>query len=272
MPRGEGIRVILAHRREGVVDVAVVGLICSDGQPDVPKLCSLRQLPIVHSNRGCGHVGEQGKVALVHLLQETAVSLHSLLLEVPHESVAEPGRDEIREGVHCKEDALSHQYSKAENGAGFLKNESCHEVHTFVLRLLQQCVDPSVVSLHLSEGVQVSYHRPDHAWHSCNGFKEDDAVQPAPLVQLPEFISGQNVKAKAHHSHRRIRKMLCDVLGFVVGDLHLAGRFLIPHRVGECVGSELFVVTFDLPRAHLPRLHKRMHVCSVSFEVGSVCM
>ena len=36
--------------------------------------------------------------------------------------------------------------------------QECHEVHPLVLRLLQQSVDPSVVSLHPAEGVEVADH------------------------------------------------------------------------------------------------------------------
>ena len=67
-------------------------------------------------------------------------------------------------------------------------------MHALVLRLLQQVMNPAVITLESPQTTQVSLHSANHARDTSDTFQEDDSVHPLTLVQLYRVISSDCVK------------------------------------------------------------------------------
>ena len=91
--------------------------------------------------------------------------------------MAETRRDEVAEREAESEDHLAGDDGRPEERARVSQLEERHQVHPLVLSLLDEGVDPAMVSLHPPERVKVADHPCREARHPCHGLQEDTSVE-----------------------------------------------------------------------------------------------
>jgi len=69
--------------------------------------------------------------------------------------------------LHQPTSYLAEKDEASEDGSGLPHLHEGEQVHALILRLLQQSMDPPVVSLHGSERPQMPQHCSAHAWNPC---------------------------------------------------------------------------------------------------------
>mmetsp|Transcript_9913 Transcript_9913/g.11257 ORF Transcript_9913/g.11257 Transcript_9913/m.11257 type:complete len:224 (-) Transcript_9913:491-1162(-) len=134
------------HVGERVVDQAVAGFVGADDAEHVAVRGVGGQAPV--RARNLGHLGalERRQLLLVDQLHDVRVRAHGLLLKVPDEAVHEARVGEVQNEEHGEHHALRHDDRPAEHNAGLADVHERQQVHALVLRLLQQCVNPTVIS------------------------------------------------------------------------------------------------------------------------------
>ena len=110
---------VIAHKRvrilvglevaERVVNATMNGLVGADVEQEVPHgALALGDLPVRDGDVGYLELGIRPprEAAALELVDAPRVRVHRLLLEVPDEAVADPGRDQIADEEGVEEDAL----------------------------------------------------------------------------------------------------------------------------------------------------------------------
>lgn len=127
---------------------------------------------------GCWDVLPFGQPTLLDIFQDAAVRQDGFLFQYSDKSVCDTGREEVEDEEEVVEDALGEQRECSSDGSWLGEVHESQEMHPFVLGILEQSVDPSFVSLHQAERLQVSTGCGYHSWHTSDGFQEDDSVEP----------------------------------------------------------------------------------------------
>lgn len=218
-----------------MVQISVAGLVGTHVRDHVPKGRVRWQLIVLDSLGGCWHVFPVIQFAVVDLLQEDSVGVHCLLLEVANKSMARRWRNHVRQEVPIEKDSLCCGDHESVEDPWVAQSQEKEEVHTFVLRLLQQVVDPAVVALQGSQTAQVALHASNHAWDTSYGLEEDDAVHPATLVQRLWVVARSKVKRGACQLDDRASDPVTDTLRLLVGVLNLFNLLLGVDRVSHAV-------------------------------------
>ena len=103
-------------------------------------------------------------------------------------------------------------------------------------------MDPAVISFECSETSQVPLHRTDHARDACDGLKEDDSVEPSPLIITCLCIKALQydlVKAESTKLYRLLGGVITNALGWLTSDFNFIKSF---HRVdGVCHSVALWI-------------------------------
>jgi len=113
-------------------------------------------------------------------------------------------------------------------------------MHSFVLSFFEQRVDPTIVSLHRSQGPKMSVHGCNKPWHTCNGFQEEHPIQPVFLsdnIFLPReyfFVSTHDIKTKSQGLDKEICELISNISRLQVGDVYFFNFIFIPDRMWHC--------------------------------------
>jgi len=91
------------------------------------------------------------QVALVDRLDQSSVRVDCLFLKVAYKSVAERWKQHVSERVRVEENTLCRDDRESLQNARLSQVKEEEQVHTLVLRLLQQVIYPSVVPLKFSQ-------------------------------------------------------------------------------------------------------------------------
>jgi len=181
----KGVRIFgLVEVTECVVDTSVDGFVSPDVKDQVlHRAVLLWHLPVLDSNVGNAKLGvvPLGQVTVLDLLNAAGVGMDGLLLKISDKSVNNLGGDEVRDEKTVEEDALSSNDHHLHEPARLAHLHECQEVHPLVVALLEECLDPTVVSLHASKTSEVAQHAADHAWNSGDALQEDETHQPLRL-------------------------------------------------------------------------------------------
>ena len=114
-------------------------------------------------------------------------------------------------------------------------------------------MDPTIVSLHRSQGPKMSVHGCNKPWHTCNGFQEEHPIQPVFLsdnILLPRehlSVSAHNIKAESQRLNEGISEVISEVSWTEMSDLNLFDFLFCPDRVRHCpfFRFENFFLCFD---------------------------
>lgn len=87
-----------------------------------------------------------------------------------------PGRDNIGKEEQVVENALCTQTQRAEPDGRMTEGHECHQVHSLVLCLLQQGVNPARVTFHQAKGAEMPEGCGNHARNGGRCFEEDDSL------------------------------------------------------------------------------------------------
>lgn len=193
----EGIGIlVLLQVRQGVVDLSVLSLVCSDVQQEVLHgPVALWDVPVVDCEVRDGElgVGPLRELPGLEVLDGEGVGEHGLLLEVADEAVAGARGHEVGEEHAVEEDALGAEDHEFHEPAGLGHLEECEEVHALVVGLLQQRLDPAVVPLHPSEAVEMAKHAGHHSWDASHGFEEHEPDEPLAFAHGVGFGASNGV-------------------------------------------------------------------------------
>ena len=94
-----------------------------------------------------------------------------------------------------EKEALGQDDQEAFERTGLCDRNERHQVHAFILRLIQQRPDPSVIVLHAAQALEVVQHPADHARHRRNRFQHDGAVAVA--------LAKEEVRKKSQEAGQR---------------------------------------------------------------------
>lgn len=144
------------------------------------KTC-VRVVRVAHlnSNVGNGKLGvvPLGQVTVLDLLDATGVGMDGLLFKISDKSVDNLGGDEVGDEKTVEEDALGSNDHHLHEPTRLAHLHECQEVHPLVVALLEERLDPTIVSLHASKASEVAQHAADHAWNSGDALQEDETHQ-----------------------------------------------------------------------------------------------
>ena len=91
--------------------------------------------------------------------------------------MTQAGRQEVGQAEAEGEDNLSADHGCSEERSRPPELHEGHQVHPLILCLLQQGVDPAVVSLHLPQGLEVPHHAGSKARDPGHSLQEDTPAQ-----------------------------------------------------------------------------------------------
>mmetsp|Transcript_16126 Transcript_16126/g.62892 ORF Transcript_16126/g.62892 Transcript_16126/m.62892 type:complete len:352 (+) Transcript_16126:85-1140(+) len=218
-----------------MIHVAVVRLVSPDDKKHVTNSGIFRELPVVLCHLRSRHGLPVLHGAVVNVVDELGVSGHCFLLNVADESVAELGRAEVCEEKEVVEDALADHDAEAEERPGLLHGKERQQVHSLVLCLFQQCVNPPVVALQPSEGAEVAESGCNAARNAGNGLEENDSGEPLVLVQLPELEARDSVEVESDHLDGVMCELVQSSLGLPMLELHTVDVVVLPQGMSERV-------------------------------------
>ena len=180
--------VVVLQVGEVMVEISVAGLFGSNVQDHVPEGCIFRHLIVVDGLLGSAHGIPNFQSAIVDLIKHDRVSMHSFLFKVSYKSVASRWSEQVSQEVAIEEYTLSssNQYSVKDSWVSEPQEEE--QVHSLVLCLLKQMMNPAVVALQCSQTSQVPLHTGNHSWHACNRLQEDYAVHPGALIHIAQVF------------------------------------------------------------------------------------
>lgn len=110
-----------------------------------------------------------------NLVNGSRVGVNSFLLQVSDEAVDNLGSNKVCEEHSVEKDTLGADDHELHEPAGFAKLHEHQKMHTLVVTLLEERLDPTVVALHAAEAVEVAKHTAYHARHAGNALKKDEA-------------------------------------------------------------------------------------------------
>ena len=138
---------------------------------------TLGHVPVADSKIGDAELGVRPllEAAMIELKQATGISVNSLLLEVANEAVANLGGEEVRDEHGVVEDALGTEDDESHEPARLVHLEEGEEMHSLVVGLLEEGLDPALVRLEAANGLEVTQATSNHARNTSNGLEEDEA-------------------------------------------------------------------------------------------------
>ena len=199
--------------RKVMVDRSVDSLIGSDRKDDISHARSFWvQAVIVNGGDGSLHAGPQWEFVIIDGLEALGVGVDGLLLEVAHEPVGEFWCEEIHKEIEVEEYCLGSSDSHSEHHSGTSHGQENEEMHTLILGLLEQVMDPSVVLLESPKTLEVAHHTSDHAWDSSDSLEENNSVEPVALVHFIWIIAGDDIKTLPNCSDHSKGESISPVL------------------------------------------------------------
>ena len=180
--------VVVLQVGEVMVEISVAGLVGANIQDHVPEGCIFRHLIVVDGLLGSAHGIPNLKSASVDLIKHDSVSMHSFFFKISYKSVACRWSEQVGQEIAIEEDTLSsrNQYSVEDSWVSEPQEEE--QVHSLVLCLLEQMMNPAVVALQCSQTSQVPLHPGNHSWHASNRLQEDYAVHPGALIHIAQVL------------------------------------------------------------------------------------
>lgn len=101
--------------------------------------------------------------------------MDGLLFEIADKSVDDSGRQKVCDEEAVEEDALCPDDHHLHEPARFAHLHERQQMHSLIVALLEECLDPAVVTLHAPEATEMSEHTANHARNASNALKKDKA-------------------------------------------------------------------------------------------------
>ena len=183
--------------REVVVSLSVASFVCSYGQDHIPKRSVRRHIIVLDCLIGGPHQRELRQLTLVDILEKYCISVNRLLLEVAHEPVAELRGDKVHQEIDVRKRDLGCRDEKLEEISRFSEMNEEEQMHSFVLCLLEQMVNPTMISLAFPQASEMTVHTTNHAWDAGNRLEENHSIEPASLSHLIGIVARKEINSRA---------------------------------------------------------------------------
>lgn len=237
---------VLVEVSESVVDLTMLGLVSSNVLNQLSHSRVGAHVPVVNGNFGDLDVVALplGKSAGVNIGDATGVGDNGLLLKVADKSVADSRRHEVGHEEEVEEDTLSEKDHGSHEISRLVHLEEGQKMHSLVVGLLKESLNPSSVSLKSSQRLEMSAHSANHTGDTGNGLQEEESLVPlfgGHLESLEVLLSGlgmlvasEQIKRPSHGSNggqsTLVGKGLCvSVLDHQVLHLGLGVDGMDPH-------------------------------------------
>lgn len=115
------------------------------------------------------------EIAAFDLSNRPRVCMHGFFLEIADEAVHNTGVQKVGHEEGVEEDALRTNDHELHEPAGLAHLHEREEMHSLVVALFEECLDPAVVALHPAKTAEVTEHTADHARDAGNAFEEDES-------------------------------------------------------------------------------------------------
>ena len=118
--------------------------------------------------------------------------------------MAELWKQRIHEEIEVKEDRLGRGYENSEENARISHRQEYEQMHPLILSLLQQMVNPPMVSFKGSQRLQMPEHTANHPRDTSHSFQEYNSVEPLSLIHLFRIVPSRCIHGEpgnANHFH-----------------------------------------------------------------------
>ena len=176
---------ILPRRNIGevVIQVSMASLVCSYCSQHVSNFVIARWKHVVlYCVARSWHVRPGWKSTFINCLKQESVSVYSLLFQVANPAVTPSWPEQIHQEIPIRNTYLRESKHNSERNSRVTHGQKQEEVHSLILGLLEEVMDPTVISLKCSETSHVSLHRTHHARYSGDRFQENDSVKPRSFI------------------------------------------------------------------------------------------
>eukprot|EP00756_Hemistasia_phaeocysticola_P028606 Hpha_TRINITY_DN16184_c0_g3::TRINITY_DN16184_c0_g3_i1::g.7891::m.7891 len=200
----ERVGIVALHRRESVVHVPVVRFISGDLFDHIVEACVFGEIPVpLRDLRGfqVTPCPVQLRPVGAHPLQHVCVGGHRGLLQVPDESVQDRGMHYVAGQQGGGHDILRGAYRHSGQDARLEHLHENKQVHALVLRLLNQCVDPTVVALHTLQAPEETAHTRDHSGHPGNTLQDKNTVRHCTRGRVLTSVTGDQIEGVVANAH-----------------------------------------------------------------------
>lgn len=148
-----------------VVALLVARLVSPNRQHQVSQSRSVVKPVVVHCVLSCRSLFPmtQRSPFPVDVAQNHCVVLESCFFQVAVELVAESWAYQVSDEIQCCEHCLLHYHEKSHQDSRLVQCQHREKVEPFVVRFLQQMVNPPSVSLHQPQSSQIPANTPHHS-------------------------------------------------------------------------------------------------------------
>mmetsp|Transcript_6738 Transcript_6738/g.19734 ORF Transcript_6738/g.19734 Transcript_6738/m.19734 type:complete len:341 (-) Transcript_6738:197-1219(-) len=217
----------------GMVHVSVLRLVGANGVHQIQDGPVLSEMPVRTGDVGRGLVLPGGQLgsfrSILDRLDDLGVRDARLLLDVPHEAVAEFGTGEVGKQEGTAKSKLRKHDRGTEGNRRILHLDEGQQMHALVVGLLQEQVQQSAVTFHVAQALEMTADGGHHSRNGRDGFQEDHTIQDLVGGDILVVPTGGIVEEEAHHLHRIQRHLVheggrCHVRDLDVQILWRVGR------------------------------------------------
>ena len=190
----EWVRIaVLLQVAKRVVHLAVLGLVGANVQQQVSHgPLVLRHVPIFNGDLGCRELLPARQLPGIEVADGLGVGPDRLLLQVPDEAMTDLWRQEVGQEHAVVEDPLGSEDHEFHEPARLGHLHEGEQMHSLIVCLLQERLDPAVVSLQPSQAVEMSQAGPNHAGDPGHALQKEEADEPLAFGHgSPPSLGGQ---------------------------------------------------------------------------------
>lgn len=122
--------------------------------------------------------------------------MNRLLFEVTHEPVAEFWGDKVHQEIDVRKRDLGCCDEKLEEISRLSEMNEEEQMHSLVLCLFEQMVDPTMISLAFPQASEMTVHTTNHAWDASNRLEENHSIEPASLSHLIRVVARKEINSR----------------------------------------------------------------------------
>lgn len=165
---------IFIHFSKEVVALLMACLIRPDGKNQVSHRSCMVKSIVINSIFSCSPVFPvwQYSSLSVDILQDHGIVLEGGFLQVSDKLMTVPWTDEICYEKHSCKGYLLHKNENSHQNSRLVKSQESKEVESFIVRLFEQMMNPTLVLSHQPETPQVTTNARNHPRNGWYGFHQ----------------------------------------------------------------------------------------------------
>ena len=155
-------------------------LISSNRQHHLPKCCIFRKIVILYDIPRCRNFVPMMKdsIGIVDLFEHHCVRLYCFLFKVTHKPMANFRVQNVSHEKWVHENSLKSDNHRSFQQTWFPQIQENDQMEPLIVSLLNQVMNPPIVSFHCPETSQMATHASHHTGNTGNSFEEKASGDP----------------------------------------------------------------------------------------------